>query len=495
MKFIEWLNELVPVAIGVIGVIALIISIVEAYKNWETIKEMFSKTKKGIGKLLTIHRTGKRRKYNRTVSDLEFLNWQKQVLRYIYPFLNNNKNEKKEWEIANAFGYEYEALYFKSKEIQYPFNEIREKQKLGDFPLSIKKKSGKVKVIYEKEMKSKVAKQYYKLLKPTIKFPNNIGYMLDSMEIGEDGFGFSAHPNTYLSNVYTSNVLEYELYLLYKKIYKNRHIRKNIAGEILDVPGKSYYIKRRLYFKKRILYLGDDANEFLLNNLPIRKSIHDKFNDEENILTEGRGRESLLGVQAMVLCKNRRKGYDVLRIRRSEAVDAKAGFLQFIPSGGFSALENDVSHDCITSNFSVSKAILREFLEECFGEEDFSGRKTISTESIYADDIIKRLDPLKNTQNIEFIGTAFSLVSLRHELCFIIKIDDFDVIDRIRNNEECASVIDFISLDKLENEATWNYKFANAQYNDYEKLNPTSAALWNLAKGTTLYNRCKESEN
>ena len=71
--------------------------------------------------------------------------------------------------------------------------------------------------------------------------------------------------------------------------------------------------------------------------------IHDCFKDNtetsKEILTSGKGRKSLLSVSMMVLCKNKNNSYDALCIRRSENVDAKVGFLQFVLSGGFSALD------------------------------------------------------------------------------------------------------------------------------------------------------------
>lgn len=185
----------------------------------------------------------------------------------------------------------------------------------------------------------------------------------------------------------------------------------------------------------------------------------------------------------MVFCKNKTGGYDVLRIRRSENVDAKAGFLQFIPSGGFSALDSGIGHDTQVANFSLSKAILRELLEECFGEEDFSGRKNQSAESIYSDPVIKSLNLLENGgKAFSFIGTALNLANLRHELCFVLEISDFDVIDKIRSNEECDNVIQFISADRLKNEKFWIYNFGGEERCDHKKLNPTSAALWNLVE-------------
>lgn len=95
--------------------------------------------------------------------------------------------------------------------------------------------------------------------------------------------------------------------------------------------------------------------------MPLRESITKACGDK--ILTSGKGRYSLLGVQIFVIFKNINDGYDVLRIRRSSKVSAKANFLQFIPSGGFESLNNEKDLDSQYINYSLSKAVFREFIE------------------------------------------------------------------------------------------------------------------------------------
>lgn len=475
MDILEWLKEMnVPVAIWIIGIAAVIITIIDIYKNGSELIELGRRIGKGFRKLFSITRTLRRRRYNKALSTEEYLEWQKDVLHKIYlPVIEKyNAISNLKCTVANRFGYEYDAVYFAANPVNYPFKGVAEKDKLGDFPLRVVKKGNGYKIKYDKKSVPSVARKYYKLLKSTIHFPDNIGYMLDKITFGENSdMHFSAYPSTYLTNVYTSNAMEYELYKFYKKL-------KRTSGR---APSEALH--------------GMTVAQ-VLKALPMRSAIHDKVikkyaakSDGDvtaavtKILTDGAGRASLLGVQAMVFCKNKTGGYDVLRIRRSENVDAKAGFLQFIPSGGFSALDSGIGHDTQVANFSLSKAILRELLEECFGEEDFSGRKNQSAESIYSDPVIKSLNLLENGgKAFSFIGTALNLANLRHELCFVLEISDFDVIDKIRSNEECDNVIQFISADRLKNEKFWIYNFGGEERCDHKKLNPTSAALWNLVE-------------
>lgn len=244
--------------------------------------------------------------------------------------------------------------------------------------------------------------------------------------------------------------------------------------------------------KHNILPLTDMSQSQVLEYLPLRKKIHKAVCEEaDGIFLNGNGRYALMGVQAMVFCKNKYSdSYDVLRIRRSKDVAVKAGFLQFIPSGGFSALNDSFDYGTQYSEFSVTKAILRELLEECFGEEDFSGRKLQSTEKIYSDEIIKKMIKSENFV-FNFIGTTFSLVDLCHELCFIIKIEDEDIISQIKQNEECSNVIQFVSVENIEKEKFWIYDVKIDDYiikvNDCALLNPTSAALWNMVQLSDTY--------
>ncbi len=471
MEFLAFLKEYIAVSIWLIGIIAFIASIVAIYKNIYVIKDMIDKVCIILKKILNTYRTYRRKKYNRIVSSEEYLEWQNKTLFAIYdPIINlynsleNNIKSKTTCEkavmlINNKNLYNYESIYFKIDEnnYPYPFNGITNKDDLIKCQI-LKTKFGNEKIIKFK-FDNREQKRFYNLVKPTIHFPNNIGYALNNLSFNK-GFYFTAKVCSYKMNVCTSNIMEYELYKLY---LKEKRSKKTIDNK--------------------------------LKVLKARNTIHENFSGELNkIFTSGDFRSSLLGVQAMVFCKNiYTNTYDVLRIRRSEKVDAKAGFLQFVPSGGFSALNNSCDYDTQYSEFSVAKAILRELLEECFGEEDFSGRKLNSTENIYSNNIVKKL--LKSEDlKFNFIGTAFNLVNLRHELSFLLVIENQEIIDLIRENEESLNVIQFVSVENMEKESFWTYSFdkkSDDDVKDYKFLNPTSAALWNMVQKTKFYQDLK----
>lgn len=444
-------NNNIPLTILVI--LAILIFIIEFKKNWDSIKSIcisiYKFFKNIVFRAISNH---KRRKYNKCVSTIEFLEWQKKLLDKIYnPIIEKyNSTEDKEngvkCEYADVHGNKYEALFFRTnKDITPPFKELFDKEKViyNNFD---KKRLKEIK----KDAKS-YQKKYYKLVKPKIHYPYNIGYMLKDFDFhhqnvsdNNESFYFEAETGVYLENVYESNILEYELYKLYKK--------------------------------KKDKILGESVEE-ILKHLPQRKAIHDCFkdNNETSILTSGKGRKSLLSVSMMVLCKNKNNSYDALRIRRSENVDAKVGFLQFVPSGGFSALDAGLDFDSQFANASITKGLLREFLEECFGEADYSGVINHSPEDVYSNEIIKKI----GLNNIHFLGTALSLVSLRHELCFLMIIEDEEIISKMKANDESDNTLHYIDIKKLAKKDFW-LRYSNDN-RDLLMLNATSAALYSLA--------------
>ena len=86
-----------------------------------------------------------------------------------------------------------------------------------------------------------------------------------------------------------------------------------------------------------------------------------------------------------------------------------------------------------------------------------------------------------------FLGTAMEPASLRHDLCFLLIIDDPAISALIKPNDECNSVINCMSAKRL---LDLNFRL---NYTDNEKdlqlLNNTSAALWQLAKGAEVFQR------
>lgn len=452
------------IPVFILYVLALIFFLVEFFTNLKAIGKFFAIIGKFFrDKVWRFHKNGTRKRYNKTVSTTDFLDWQKKLLKRVYGDVVqkfNNEEKLKDSPVvcdySSLFNHEYESVYFKSNNlIRAPFKELFNKEEVlyNDFDKIILKGIKKNAKHYQKK--------YYAIIKPTIHFPYNVGYMLKEFNFHDqnDNFHFKAQTGVYLQNVYESNMLEYELYKLYKK-------KKNIDNLSIDE---------------------------ILEYLPQRNAIHKNFLDSNknlstDIFTSGAGRNSLLSVSMMVLCKNK-NGYDALRIRRSENVDAKVGFLQFVPSGGFSSLDAGLDFDSQYANASIIKGLLREFLEECFGEEDYSGVINHSPEDIYSNEIIKKIDLKK----IYFIGTALSLVSLRHELCFLMVIDNEEIISKMKANDECDKTLRYVDILQLEKEEFWSrYSENNKNRDDILMLNATSAALYNLVRESDIYKSLKE---
>lgn len=266
---------------------------------------------------------------------------------------------------------EYEAITISTKPVDFPFKDICPKD--SDH-LERKEKISKEKYPGIQKKYKGFIKRYYRLINQTIKYPKRLGYMLDEIifytnndqekKNNQVEWYLDSYVGNYENNLKTSHVLEYELYKL--------------------------YIKDRKYH----LNIKEKCGKEILKELPIRNYIHTNFENECDVLTSGKNRSSLLGVQVFVLIKNHSKEYDVLRIRRSENVVIKPGFLQFIPSGGFEAMNDCVDYDAQWDNYSITKAVFRELLEECFGQDEDDKRAcgyNISPDRIYYNDEISKL--------------------------------------------------------------------------------------------------------
>lgn len=478
-SILEWLlGNNGPVVI--ILILTIIVLLLALYKDAKTIHEVLLKAKGLFKKIRYWNVNRKRKKYNETLEKPEYLRWQKAILKTIYdlPVKQFNQIVDSNHQCFYAHSpysdkndaYQYEALCFQSEnEYRYPFEELYSKRELG-----IRKLDGSKSRIRQKSSRSQRA--FLRMMKPVISFPNNVGYMLEEINL-EGNFHFKAYCDVYSENVKTSHILEYELYKLHKKYPEYSPCPKKSNSEATN----------------GCLYLGEDAATFLLDLLPIRKALHQKVYEimppGRGFFSFGAGRKSLISVQAMVFCKNYGGKYDVLRFRRSEKVDSKAGFIQFIPSGGFSALNQGVDYDTQYFNFSLPKAIFREFLEECYGEEDFSGKIDESPEKVYAHPIIKQILSQKDV-DIYFVGTACSLISLRQELCFIIILDDISYSETIKQNEEAKNIIQFVPSECLSDENFWVHNLSGKdELTDEMLLNCTSAALWNLVRHSKIYRK------
>ena len=483
-EYIEKIMKNMPsIIINVIFIGAFIIYLIE---HIQVIKDTALLIWSFIRKyIIDIYWRYERKRYNAELMNSTYIQWQLGVIKKIYEELlqeyrSENDISEKDLHITeltfeagedeeDGISREYESYTWKMKEIPYPFDGICDKEYLTflgktDFK-SYKDYLYRDEKINVREMK--MINRYASLVKRTIRFPNRIGYMLDEMYFDENrNLKVKAHVGTYMQNVLQSHILEYELYRFYCKCFKK-------------VPDWDKKLKAM-------------SRKEIMEHLPLRKRIHASQKKECEIFCSGAGRDSLLSVQIMVMVKNYSGSYDCLRIRRSENVAAKAGYIQLIPSGGFESINSDMCREAQWTNYSLNKVLFRELAEECFGLPDDEKNDKMNPEAIYyhtdIEKVVKGLIGENKTVEFEFLGVAESLVGLRPEFCFLMKIDNMDLVNDISCNEESDKQIHLIDIRTMEKKAFWQGE--KNEYDDLTKFNCTSAALFELVRQSNLYQEC-----
>lgn len=475
---ISKLTEFFPnlgIITNIILVVFLILGISDDFDKIKAfIKKIFD-FRNHIDKLIYSKR---RTEYNKTLYSEEYMEWQYKVLKKVYESLIEKangelflKNEtihldftKIDFENSKDEPMYFESVTLKIDPIDFPFTNVCKKEELERKEDISEEKYKDIQNAHKGSVR-----RYYRLIKQTIRYPKRLGYMLEDICLEDQSGKFSllAYSGNYENNLKTSHILEYELYHLF---LKNKVFGWNIE---------------------------EKSRKDILKKLPIRNAIHGYFTNngenEENeykVLLSGKGRSSLLGVQIFVVIKNHQGKYDTLRIRRSVEVAAKPGFLQFIPSGGFEAMNDCVDFDAQWDNYSITKAVFRELLEECFGQDEDDKKaagNNVSPDKIYGNkyikEIIKKLEDREDGSQMQLLGTSMSLVGLRHELSFILKIDDPEMSTAFIANYESKTAIHMIDINWLEKQEFW-------MENDLKKLNCTSAGLFELARSSEIYQKC-----
>lgn len=367
-------------------------------------------------------------KYAKTIASDEYVTFQNKVLEIYYG----------EEQFTEVMGEKFPVYIFEGSKCTYPFEELYNKEEL----VFDRKVDYKNSIYYKK---------YKKVIGHNIRRPDMQGFMLNKLSLDEEGKvkKINAWVGTYAENVYTSHILEYEIYRLYTK-FKSRNLNDTKICNTIK--------------KKMIL----------------RNKIHNGYTNLE-VLSSGCNRASLLGVQMIVLIKEKDTNYKVLTIKRSEKVAAKPGFYQFIPSGGFEVFENSDEHNeyDLKQNFSIINAIFREYIEELFGKEDFEygqGGETVNKVINYPE--IKVITNMikEGKAKLEFLGSVIDLVGLRNELSFVLRIDDENYSEVIFKSNDESKKIERYPINEIE-----------TIIQDKKKINPPSAALWHLLEKSHLF--------
>ena len=308
--------------------------------------------------------------------------------------------------------------------------------------------------------------EYSRILEGKIRFPDRPGYMLDEITTDEEGRfeKMRVHIGTYAENVYSTHVLEYELYRAY------------------------------LQFSDKDLN-DHEIWEQLKSSLTIRNKMHQDvsastgeafYNEMRDSLLKGFGRDSLLSVQMLVVIKSQRtNNYEVKIIQRSNNVAIKPGIYQFIPSGGFEILndsDDDIYDDIeLIENFSPGCAIFREYLEELFNAPEFEGGGNGSIEErLLKDSRISNIEKMLagGKAELHFLGSVIDLAGMRHELSFAFIIHDETYSEnRFVANEECKKgIVRSYPLQEFDKMSLL-----------WKNIHAPSAAMWYMFQNSKLY--------
>jgi hypothetical protein len=420
-------NRIVSIILTVIAFIFVVNETVEKYtlKKLNLIKFILAMIPKRIKK----NKINIIEKYYSTLESKEFLEWENVVLKKIY----------NQYPYTKAFDSEYPVVCFKSAlKVSYPFNSLFDKDEL-------------VTVVEDYKINLSIQKEYKNIVGNNIMRPTLKGFMLDRINLNENGdmIGFKAKTGTYEQNVYSSHILEYELYKTYKKGLKD---------------------------------INQMSADTIISHMPLRQAIHQNVS-QRDVLTTGVNRYSLLGVQVFVVFRHHIDNeYRVLVIERSEKVATKPGYYQFIPSGGFEIFENSDDDEILRNNFSIRKVLFRELIEEAFGEEEYEHNvKGVPVENVLNHSSVKSLIKLINKEGdeksvyFEFLGTVVDLVGLRNELSFILRIDDTSFSENNFNSNHESKDVQLIKLNRLSKSIK------------SDKLNQGSAGLFYLVSEHYLY--------
>ena len=291
-------------------------------------------------------------------------------------------------------------------------------------------------------------------------YPNKIGYAFLDIQTNNnsDMVGYTAQTCSYIENITSSFILEYEMY----KLYENN---KNI-----DMTTKDEILKK----------------------LPLREKIDVACEEYGGVLKSGKGRFSELSTQALVLYENSDNELCTVIFHRSNDVSYSPGTRQFIPGGYFEMFDSldgesdDI--DSIQSNFDSSVSTFKEFLEEIYGKEETQGIANASgIDYLKNNDILKNIWSDLDTDNYLFLGSAFDLITLTHKFSYLIYLPkDIHEYADVKINKD-------INEGKPKPQFIKNY-LDNTKFKK-NNLMPESAGLLNLALGNATFKEILQKHN
>jgi hypothetical protein len=139
----------------------------------------------------------------------------------------------------------------------------------------------------------------------------------------------------------------------------------------------------------------------------------------------------LISVQGLVVYREGDE-WKILVMERADKVAVASGFWQFPPAGGFEIYGTENEKKLyINQQFDMRLALIREFLEEVYGDLDMTCENQENSGSGHEGSagfqkVSAAIDDEKF--NIHFLGVVVDLVSLRSEFSFLIVIEDASLL-------------------------------------------------------------------
>ena len=142
----------------------------------------------------------------------------------------------------------------------------------------------------------------------------------------------------------------------------------------------------------------------------------------------------LISVQAIVAYRDDEGAWRVIRMERAANLAAASGFSQFPPAGGFEIFGNETDdEDHVRDQFDIRMALMREFLEEIFGDAEMACEAPAGSDQEGAEGYRRLLRALRDGKAaIHFLGVVTEMISFRPEFSFLIVLTDLEFFRDLR---------------------------------------------------------------
>jgi hypothetical protein len=223
---------------------------------------------------------------------------------------------------------------------------------------------------------------------------------------------------------------------------------------------------------------GDPDSPAPLNDLPARRWAHDMAG-QLGPFYDGKGRSAAVSVATTILMATKEGGWKVLLAPRSAEVAAHAYFNHVLPSGIFQPLDWDEVE--LQDEYSVERVMLREYSEELYNNESLDVGSGVLSD-VYAESEVERLLQEREDGALEiyYTGISLNLLTLRHEICTMILVNDHEWLRREyrRAHKARRMIYGWEVLDKREGVAVERYGRSLHLDTDFSPVNdPMRAAV------------------